>query len=70
MIFAGAKTELKNPKTNEKTLGGLSKNTLYVKTTNVVCIINSQGKPTSCADIKDGMTTAEINSAGTVITAK
>jgi hypothetical protein len=67
-IFAGKREDLKKPQL--KTLGGLSKNTLYIKENDVVCIISAAGKPISCVDIKPGTTSLEVNSSGNVITKK
>ena len=66
-IFAGKREDLKKPQL--KNYGGLSKNTIYIKENDVVCII-SAGKPLSCVDIKPGTTALEINSSGTVISKK
>jgi hypothetical protein len=66
-IFAGKKEDLKTGQL--KNFGGLSKNTLYVKVNDVVCIIKDK-KPVSCADIKTGTTALEVNSSGNVITKK
>ncbi len=68
MIFAGPKENLRNPKMKE--FGGLSVNTLYVKTGNAVCIMDAKKKPVSCVSIVKGTTRLEINSSGTVIEAK
>jgi hypothetical protein len=70
IIFAGGKVDLKNPKPKQKILGGLSTNTLYLKTSDLVCIMTDKGKNVSCADIKAGMTKVEINISGNVITGK
>jgi hypothetical protein len=70
IIFAGGKVDLKNPKPRQKILGGLSTNTLYLKTSDLVCIMTDKGKNVSCADIKAGMTKVEINISGNVITGK
>jgi hypothetical protein len=69
-IFAGRRDELKNPKSKEKVYGGLSTNTIYASVNEVVCIINDQGKPTSCTNVKTGVTEVEVNKSGTVITGK
>lgn len=67
-IFAGPKDELKNL-TKKKTVGGLSKNTLYVRVNEVVCILNGE-KTVSCASIQANTTALEINSSGNAIVAK
>ncbi len=67
-VFAGPKEELKNT-LKKKTVGGLSKNTLYVRVNEVVCILNGE-KTVSCAVIKESTTLLEINSSGNGITAK
>lgn len=69
-IFAGRRDELKNPKPKEKVFGGLSTNTIYASVNEIVCIINTQGKPTACTNVKAGITEIEVNSPGTVITGK
>ena len=67
-IFAGPKDELKNL-TMKKTVGGLSKNTLYVRVNEVVCILNGE-KTVSCAAIHANTTLLEINSSGNGVVAK
>jgi|GEM_PF-5524735 len=67
MVYAGDKAGIRNP--TAKAIGGLSKNTLYLKTYDVVCILKEE-KPASCAEIKPGNTYVEINISGTVITVK
>jgi len=67
-IFAGPKEELKNT-LNKKTVGGLSKNTLYVRVNEVVCILDGE-KTVSCAVVKESTTLLAINSSGKGITAK
>ena len=67
-IFAGPKDELKNT-LKKKTVGGLSKNTLYLHVNEVVCILNAD-KIVSCVAIQGTTTLLEINSSGNVITAK
>ena len=66
-IFAGKKEDLKKPAV--KTFGGLSKNTLYIRENDVVCIMKDK-KPVSCVDAKPGTTSVEVNSSGNVITKK
>lgn len=67
MVFAGHKEDLKNPKPNA--MGGLSKNKLYLKTNDVVCIVVN-GKPTACAEVKPTTVTLKINSSATQISEK
>jgi hypothetical protein len=68
MIYAGDKAGIRNP--NPKPIGGLSKNTLYLKTYDVVCILKEGNKVAACAEIKPGNTYVEINSSGTAISVK
>lgn len=68
MIFAGPKETLRDPKMKE--FGGLSTNTVYVKTGNVVCLMDARKKPISCVSITKTTTQLEINSSGTAIVAK
>lgn len=67
MVFAGHKEDLKNPKPNA--MGGLSKNKLYLKTNDVVCIVVN-GKPTACAEVKPTTVTLKINPSATQISEK
>lgn len=67
-VFAGPKEELKN-NLKKKTVGGLSKNTLYLHVNEIVCILNG-GKTVSCATITGSATLLEINNSGNVITVK
>ena len=68
-IYAGSKEGLKNIKV--KTIGGSSKNTLYLKTNDVVCILSSDGKKTvDCKDVILTTTVIEINSSGREISSK
>ncbi|HWB64409.1 MAG TPA: hypothetical protein VG603_12915 [Chitinophagales bacterium] len=69
-IFAGPKEGLKDPHSKIKILGGLSTNKLYIKTSDVVCILNAQDKPVSCTNVSENTTVVELNSSGTIITAK
>lgn len=66
-IFVGPKTEIKNTKAKQKVYGGLSTNTIYVSINEVVCIISTDGKATSCADVHQGVTKMEVNKSGMVI---
>jgi len=67
-IFAGPKDELKNL-AKKRTVGGLSKNVLYVHVNEVVCILNGE-KTVSCVSIQVNTNLLEINSSGNGITAK
>jgi translation initiation factor IF-2 len=67
-IFAGPKEDLRET-TKRKTVGGLSKNTLYVRVNEVVCIVKGD-KTVSCAAIKATTTQLEINSSANQITVK
>ena len=68
IIFAGQKEDIRNPKV--QTYGGLSKNTLYLQSTDVVCLMTSEPKIKACTAIKPGATLIEINSSGNLITCK
>ncbi len=68
IVFAGPKEEIRNPKV--QTYGGLSKNTVYVQTNDVICLMNQEAKPMACASIKPGITSVEINTSATTISAK
>jgi hypothetical protein len=65
MIYAGPKTNLRNPKQRE--IGGLSVNNLYLKTGDVVCIMDAKKKPKACMNITKATTTLQINPSGTAI---
>ena len=67
-IFSGPRADIAKPQV--KIIGGLSKNTIYVKVNEVVCIMNDKKKPVACADVKPATTTIEVNISGTGITAK
>lgn len=67
-IFAGPKEDL-HETTKRKTVGGLSKNTLYVRVNEVVCIVKGD-KTVSCAAIKATTTQLEINSSANEIMVK
>jgi len=70
IVFVGQRADLKNPKPKQKVYGGLSTNTVYASINEVVCILNEQEKPVSCINVKPGVAKMEVNSSGTVITAK
>ncbi len=67
-IFAGPKEDLKEV-TKRKTVGGLSKNNLFLRVNEVVCIVKGE-KTVSCAAVKATTTLLEINSSATEIIAK
>jgi hypothetical protein len=66
MIYAGPKTNLRDPK--QRQIGGLSVNMLYLKTGDVVCIMDAKKKPFSCINVTKASTKMEVNPAGTNIT--
>ncbi len=61
-VYAGSKKEVFDGK--GQSLGGLSNNTLYVKTGDVVCIMNDPKTIQACSIVKDGMSKVEINKSG------
>ena len=67
-VFAGPKEEIRTPRV--VTYGGYSKNTIYVKLNDVVCLMNAEVKPTACTVIKPGVNTVEVNSGGNGISSK
>ncbi len=68
-IFAGPKEDLHHPKLKE--VGGLSTNTLYLKTNQVVCVMSADGKKAmACTNLKPITTYVEIAGSGTEISAK
>jgi hypothetical protein len=67
MIYAGPKSNLRDPK--QRQVGGLSTNMLYLKTGDVVCIMDAKKKPFACVNITKATTRLEINLSGTVISA-
>ena len=68
VVFAGPKEEIRTPKV--QTYGGLSKNTVYLQTNDVICLMTTDYKPTACTNIKPGSTTIEINTSGNAISSK
>lgn len=68
IIFAGNKEGIRDPKV--QTYGGLSKNTLYLQSSDVICLMNTDKKPMACTSVKPGITNVEVNSSGNAITAK
>lgn len=67
-VFAGPKEEIRTPKITP--VGGLSTNKLYIHENDVVCIMTPENTPKACAIIKPGVTSVEVNSSGTTISAK
>ncbi len=67
-VYAGDKEGIRAPKV--RVLGGRSTNVIYLKTGDVVCIVNDSKKAVSCAEIKAGTTTVEVNASGTVVTSR
>ena len=70
IIFAGPKAELNKPEARQKVYQGSSTNTLYVSTSEVVCIMPQSGKPIACVDVMAGSAEMEIDKSGTIITLK
>jgi hypothetical protein len=68
VIFAGAKEDIRSPRIQE--YGGMSSNKLYLKENEVVCLMTVEKKPMSCAVIKPGVATVEVNSSASVIVSK
>ncbi len=67
-VFAGPKEGIRNPKV--MAVGGISLNKLYLRENEVVCLVTVDKRPVACTVIKPGVTTVEINSAGTTVTSK
>ena len=67
-VFAGPKEGIRNPKI--KAIGGLSKNTLYLEVNDVVCLMTNEMKAVACTNIKPGISSVEINTSATTISAK
>lgn len=67
-IFAGPKEEIKEPKII--VVGGLSKNTLYLKENDAVCLMTVDKRPVACTIIKPGVTTVEVNVSANAISSK
>jgi len=67
-IFAGSKEEIKEPKII--VVGGLSKNTLYLKENDAVCLMTVDKRPVACTIIKPGVTTVEVNVSANAISSK
>lgn len=67
-VFAGPKDQLKEPKIT--VVGGLSKNNLYLKENDAVCLMTVDKRPVACTIIKPGITTVEVNTSANGITSK
>lgn len=67
-IFAGPKEEIKDPKVT--VVGGLSKNTLYLKENDAVCLMTVDKRPVACTIIKPGITSVEVNLSANGISSK
>lgn len=67
-VFAGPKEELKEPKL--KVVGGLSKNNLYLKENDAVCLMTVDKRPMACTIVKPGVTTVEVNVSANAISSK
>lgn len=67
-VFAGPKEEIRDPKI--KVVGGLSKNTLYLKANDAVCLMTDDKRPVACTIIKPGVTVVEINVSANGISSK
>jgi hypothetical protein len=67
-VFAGPKENLKEPKV--LVAGGLSKNTLYLKELDAVCLMTVDKRPLACTIIKPGVTTVEVNTSANAISSK
>jgi len=67
-IFAGPKEEIKEPKIT--VVGGLSKNTLYLKENEAVCLMTPDKRPIACTIIKPGVTSVEVNVSANGISCK
>ena len=68
IIFAGPREGIRDPKV--QTYGGLSKNTLYLQTNDVVCLMDNEPKAVACTVVKAGVSSVEINSSATTIASK
>ncbi len=67
-VFAGPKEEIKDPKI--KVIGGLSKNTLYLRENDAVCLMTVDKRPVACTMIKPGITSVEVNVSANAISSK
>lgn len=68
IIFAGPKEGIRDPKV--RTVGGLSKNTLYLQSNDVVCLMDREPKAMACTVIKPGISSVEVNVSATTISSK
>lgn len=62
-VYWGSKKEVFSGKS--QSVGGLSKNTLYLFEGDIVCIMKEPKVIHACSVIKEGMDKVEINTAGT-----
>ena len=69
MVFAGPKNSLRDPRFKQREVGGLSVNTFYLKTGDVVCILDNKKQPLSCVNVTKATQNLEINFSGTAIAA-
>lgn len=67
-IFAGPKEEIRDPRIT--VVGGSSKNTLYLKENDAVCLMTADKHPVACTIIKPGATMVEINVSANAISSK
>ncbi len=67
-IFAGPKEEIKEPKIT--VVGGLSRNTLYLRENDAVCLMTVDKRPMACTIIKPGVTSVEVNVSANGISSK
>ena len=67
-IFAGPKEEIRDPRIT--VVGGSSKNTLYLKENDAVCLMTADKHPVACTIIKPGATVVEINVSANAISSK
>jgi hypothetical protein len=62
MVYAGPKKDLFTGKYIDA--GGVSTNTIYIKSGDVVCIMNDKKSVKACTDAKKGMTKIDVNASG------
>ena len=67
-VFAGPKEGIKDPKVN--VIGGLSKNIIYLKENDAVCLMTVDKRPIACTLIKPGVTQVEVNVSANAISSK
>ena len=68
IIFAGPREGIRDPKV--RMVGGLSKNTLYLQSNDVVCLMDREPKAVACTVIKPGVSSVEVNTSATTISSK